>query len=190
MKTERQTDIKSEIVRERERECVCVCVCVWEREREMALPESGILVRLKFTQLSQVQNTTNGIKGAEFNCGGLGARWAPRSFIPELRRCGETQRHRLCSIQLHIWEQFYHPCSAGCEVYGSKANARAGDCSTCPSATGQPWLQQEHDTNRDVHNQQRGAMQSFHNWKTLANNTWILQLFFQLWALTCLWSRL
>jgi hypothetical protein len=38
----------------------------------MALPESGILVRLKFTQLSQVQNTTNGIKGAEFNCGGLG----------------------------------------------------------------------------------------------------------------------
>jgi hypothetical protein len=56
MKTERQTDIKSEIVSERERESVCVCV--YEREREMALPESGILVRLKFTRLSQVQNTT------------------------------------------------------------------------------------------------------------------------------------
>ena len=32
MKTERQTDIKSEIVRERERECVCVCVCMRERD--------------------------------------------------------------------------------------------------------------------------------------------------------------
>jgi hypothetical protein len=68
----------------------------------MALPESGILSRLKITQLSQVQNTTNGIKGAEFNCGGLGARRALRSFIPELRRCGETQRHRLCFVKLHI----------------------------------------------------------------------------------------